>query len=53
MRKIKHRRQPVTTVIGMICVDGLVIESDTKTVGGDIKYSEKKIEAFKLGKSHL
>ena len=43
----------MTTVIGMICVDGLVIESDTKTVGGDIKYSEKKIEAFKLGKSPL
>jgi 20S proteasome alpha/beta subunit len=43
----------MTTVIGMICVDGIVMGSDTKTTGGDIKYSENKIEEFTLGKSPL
>lgn len=43
----------MTTVIAMICVDGLAIGSDTKTTSGDIKYSENKIEQYKLGKFPL
>lgn len=43
----------MTTVIAMICVDGIVMGSDTKTTGGDIKYSENKIEQFKLGRAPL
>lgn len=43
----------MTTVAAMICSDGLVMGSDTKVVGGNMKYSENKIEEFNLGKSPL
>jgi 20S proteasome alpha/beta subunit len=43
----------MTTVAAMICSDGLVMGSDTKVVGGDIKYSQNKIEIFCIGKSPL
>lgn len=43
----------MTTVAAMICSDGLVMGSDTKVVGGDMKYSENKIEEFSIGDSPL
>jgi len=43
----------MTTVAAMICADGLVMGSDTKVVGGDIKYSQNKIEVFHIGESPL
>lgn len=43
----------MTTVAAMICADGLVMGSDTKVVGADIKYSENKIDVFYIGKSPL
>lgn len=43
----------MTTAPAMIYADGLVMGSDTKVVGGDIKYSQNKIEIFHIGDSPL
>ncbi|MBI4286662.1 MAG: hypothetical protein HY670_12305 [Chloroflexi bacterium] len=43
----------MTTVAAMICADGLVMGSDTKVVGDDIKWSAHKLRIAKLGKSPL
>ena len=53
MGKLNSKGSYMTTVVGMICKDGLVMGSDMKVVGANVKWADTKLEVVQVGDSPL